>query len=218
MPSRIIAIGDIHGCAQALERLLRELQPNQDDIVVPLGDYIDRGPDSKGVIDQLLALENQTTLKPILGNHEEMMIGVVAGEMKPSLWTPHGGVETLDSYQFDGDLKVIPQSHVDFLGRCLDYVETDSHLFFHANYEADVMPAELGQMVLRWRSLEEAMPGPHKSGKVAVVGHTPDKYGEIMDVGYLKCLDTYCYGGQWLTAMNLLSGEIWQANDQGELR
>ena len=91
MPSRIIAIGDIHGCAQALKRLLRELQPNQDDLVVPLGDYIDRGPDSKGVIDQLLVLESQTTLKPILGNHEEMMIGVVTGEMQPSLWTRYGG-------------------------------------------------------------------------------------------------------------------------------
>ena len=62
------------------------------------------------------------------------------------------------------------------------------------------------------------MPGPHQSGKIAVVGHTPDKTGEILDMGYLKCIDTYCYGGQWLTALDVLSGAIWQANEEGEVR
>ena len=54
MPARMIAIGDIHGCSQALETLLGAIAPTSDDLFVPLGDYVDRGPDSKGVIEMLL--------------------------------------------------------------------------------------------------------------------------------------------------------------------
>lgn len=218
MPDRIIAIGDIHGCARALKALLAEVGPTSDDLLVPLGDYVDRGPDSRGVIEQLLELESQVEIKPLFGNHEEMMLSVVEGEAPADYWMRYGGVQTLDSYGFSGDLSVIPDSHVDFLKRCLDFVETDKHIFLHASYDHDTPLEELDREVLRWRSLAETMPGPHVSGKVAVLGHTPDKYGEIMDVGFLKCIDTFCYGGQWLTAMDVLSGQIWQTNEDGEVR
>ena len=56
------------------------------------------------------------------------------------------------------------------------------------------------------------------SGKKAIVGHTPDPSGEIFDIGHLMCIDTYCYGGQWLTAADVANGTIWQANDKGQLR
>ena len=56
------------------------------------------------------------------------------------------------------------------------------------------------------------------SGKKAVVGHTPDKSGEIFDIGHLICIDTFCYGGAWLTAVDVENGTTWQANDEGELR
>ncbi len=218
MPARIIAIGDIHGCCRALETLLEAIGPTSDDLFVPLGDYVDRGPNSKGVLDRLLELEQVSQVIPLLGNHEEMMRMVLTGQSSPADWLRYGGVATLDSYGFDGNLDSIPESHRDFLDRCRDYYETERHFFVHANYIHNVPLAELDPETLRWRSLILSMPGPHHSGKVAVVGHTPDKYGEIMDVGYLKCIDTYCYGGQWLTGLDVISGQIWQANERNELR
>ena len=62
------------------------------------------------------------------------------------------------------------------------------------------------------------MPRPHSSGKTAVVGHTEGHDGEILDLGYLKCIDTYCFGGGWLTALETAGGHVWQVNDRGELR
>lgn len=218
MANRIISIGDVHGCATALRTLLEAIGPTADDLFVPLGDYIDRGDDSRGVIDQVLELEKTCRVEPILGNHEQMMMMVLSQQMPPSDWLRYGGVQTLESYGFEGDLNVIPDAHRDFLDRCLDYYETETHFFLHANYIAELPLAELDQQTLRWESLAVSMPGPHQNGKIALVGHTPDKYGEIMDVGYLKCIDTYCYGGQWLTALDVVSGTIWQANEEGELR
>lgn len=218
MSSRIIAIGDIHGCRRALDALIEAIQPVSSDLFVPLGDYVDRGPDSKGVLDRLMDLEQTCRVEPLMGNHEEMMHMVLSGQAGPTDWLRYGGVATLDSYGFDGDLRAVPESHRDFLIRCRDFFETDEHFFVHANYIHDVPLAELDAEVLRWQSLMISMPGPHQNGKVAVLGHTPDKHGEIMDVGYLKCIDTYCYGGQWLTALDVVSGAVWQANERGEVR
>ena len=72
---RTIAIGDIHGCAIALAKLIEAVAPQPDDTVVPLGDYVDRGIDSRGVIDQLISLAGRCRVVPILGNHEEMLLG-----------------------------------------------------------------------------------------------------------------------------------------------
>ena len=72
--SRTIAIGDIHGCSIALGALIdgNELEP--DDTIIPLGDYVDRGIDSKGVLDRLIELRDRCNLVPILGNHDQMML------------------------------------------------------------------------------------------------------------------------------------------------
>jgi serine/threonine protein phosphatase 1 len=72
--------------------------------------------------------------------------------------------------------------------------------------------------MLRWKSLDDEMPRPHYTGKVAVVGHTPQKYGEILDRGHLVCIDTFCHGGGWLTALDVRSRHWWQANEKGEMR
>ena len=72
--------------------------------------------------------------------------------------------------------------------------------------------------MLRWHSLNDLVPTPHLNGKVAVVGHTASKNGEIKNLGHLICVDTYCYGGGWLTAIELHSGQIWQVSKDGEFR
>lgn len=218
MSQRLIAIGDIHGCSRALESLLAAIEPQQDDVIVTLGDYVDRGPDSKGVIDRLIELRQHCQVIALQGNHEEMMLDVVR-EQKPHLrWLQYGGVETLDSYGFIGDLNVIPEAHFEFFDSMLDYYETESHLFFHANYQPDLDLSEQDIFTLRWQKLTEFVPGPHRTGKKAILGHTHDRAGEIFDAGHFVCIDTYCYGGGWLTALDVNSGHLWQANIHGQVR
>lgn len=74
MPNRTIAIGDIHGCSAAFRALLTAISPQPGDTIVTLGDYVDRGVDSKGAIDLLIELEKRCRLVPLLGNHDEMML------------------------------------------------------------------------------------------------------------------------------------------------
>lgn len=218
MSNRIIAIGDIHGCSTALRTLLDDISPQADDTLVILGDVVDRGPDSKSCVDQLLEIRDKCNFVLILGNHEEMLLQVVKEEKSPQEWLKHGGVSTLDSYGFAGDLSVVPQEHVDFFAKALPFFESDNHFFTHGNYNPKVALDQQEPMVLRWRSLIESTPGPHQNGKKAVLGHTPDKSGEIFDIGHLVCIDTYCYGGAWLSALDVESGKLWQANEEGELR
>ena len=68
--ARTIAIGDIHGCLAALDALLAAINPTPNDTIVTLGDYVDRGPNSKGVIDRLLELEQRVNLVPWWGRHD----------------------------------------------------------------------------------------------------------------------------------------------------
>ncbi len=155
--SRTIAIGDIHGCSIALQALIGAISPQPDDTIIPLGDYVDRGIDSKGVLDQLI------------------------------------------------------------LESCRSYFETDTHIFLHANYKPDVPLEQLDDNTIRWLSLRDEVPArPHCSWKVVVVGHTP--HTEVLDLGFLICLDTGVWKGGWLTALDVESGTTWQVNETGALR
>ena len=64
--------------------------------------------------------------------------------------------------------------------------------------------------MLRWESLRDTTPGPHESGKAVIVGHKSQKGGEILDLGHLKCIDTFCYGGGWLTALEVGIPSRWR--------
>lgn len=218
MPSRTIAIGDIHGYSAALDALLAAVDPQPSDTVVTLGDYIDRGPDSKGTLDRLLALASCCLLVPILGNHDEMLLTIVDGQFYLlDKWLTFGGSATLASYacEFPDE---IPPPHLDFLRRCQAWHETDGHFFVHANYDPRKKLPKQPPQLLRWGSLEGNLPGPHCSGKTAIVGHTAQESGEVLDLGYLKCIDTWIYGNGWLTAMDVDSGRIWQADKEGRMR
>lgn len=216
--SRTIVFGDIHGCLAAFDTLLAAIQPESSDTIVTVGDYVDRGPDSKGVLDRLLELEQKLNLVPLLGNHEEMMLAVLEHRMEPYGWLNHGGVETMESYGFNGDLNCVPKSHIDLIKRMPSFFETDTHFVVHANYDPQLPLSEQPNELLRWLKITEILPDPHMSGKRAVVGHTHDRQGEIFEVPHLVCIDTYCYGGHWLTALELESGKIWQASPDGVLR
>lgn len=216
--SRLIAIGDIHGCSAALDALITALELSADDRVVTLGDYVDRGPDSRGVVDRLLELDAAGQLIPLLGNHEEMMLSALRGRAPRLWWLRHGGAATLESYGFVDDASCIPQEHLDFFDRCLPFHEVEDVFFTHANYVAGEPLERQPVEALRWQSLDEHFPGPHRSGKRAIVGHTAQRSGEVRDEGHLICIDTYCHGGGWLTAYDVGSGATCQATRDGAVR
>ena len=120
-----------------------------------------------------------------------------------------GGITTLDSYGSAGQISPVPKEHFSFLKSCLPFFETDTHFFVHANYDSSLPLDQQHEQVLLWLSLRDHVPRPHVSGKIAVVGHTPQP--EILNLGHLICLDTGCVYGGKLTAMEMGSGEVWQA-------
>jgi serine/threonine protein phosphatase 1 len=228
MGSRTIAIGDIHGCSRALDALVGAIEPKGDDVIVTLGDCVNRGPDSQGVLDRLIALERECKLIPLLGNHDEMLTQLLIDARigRPHAlanWLRMGGDATLASYGAQpgkiswSDLNRIPAEHAAFLERCRAYHETATHIFVHANYDPALPMHEQPFELLRWESLRDFIPDAHCSGKIVIAGHSSQKTGEILDLGYLVCIDTYCYGGGWLTALDVDTRQIWQTNSQGEL-
>lgn len=218
MKPRTIAIGDIHGCSAALDAVLEAIRPRPEDRIVTLGDYINRGPDSRGVIERLIQLNERCRLVPLLGNHEEMLLKARVGRYPFKFFLDVGGDATLDSYGSDRDLDLIPDEHFEFLRSCLNYYETDTHIFVHANYFSNIPMDEQGAMMLRWESIRGMPPSMHDSGKIVIVGHTSQKNGEILDLGHVKCIDTYCYGGGWLTALDVQTEDVWQADREGKMR
>jgi serine/threonine protein phosphatase 1 len=217
-PGRLLAIGDIHGCLSALETLLAAIGPGPQDTLVLLGDYVDRGPQSRGVMERLLMLQQQCRLVPLLGNHDEMMLNVCTGQRRLYVdWLLFGGNATLASYGA-AQPEDIPPAHLDFLRGCRLYHESPGHFFVHGNYRAELPLSAQPIETLLWESLKRRLPGPHCSGKTAIVGHTSQKNGEILDLGYLKCIDTWCYGDGWLTALDIESGQVWQVNKSGACR
>ena len=172
MSDRIIAIGDIHGYRTALRALLDAIAPQPGDTIVTLGDYVDRGPDSRGVIDELIALSAQCRLVPLLGNHDEMLLDVCT--FKPELmdkWLAFGGDATIASY--GGQLpEGMPPAHLCFLRDCGNFFESAGHFFVHGNYWPHLPLASQPPEMLRWESLKTRLPGPHCSGKKAVIGHS----------------------------------------------
>ena len=226
MPGRTIAIGDVHGCSLALGALLDAIGPSPEDLIIPLGDYIDRGPDSRGVLDRMIALRVCCTVVPLLGNHEEMLLAALRDHTALRLWLACGGTEAVASYSTrlrppthpDSLAGLIPQEHLSFLRACRSYHETDTHIFVHAGYVPDLPMSQQPGEALCWQYVDRQAARPHCSGKTAVVGHTPQRDGRVLDLGFLKCIDTCCHAGQWLTALDVHTGRLWQADAQGRIR
>lgn len=216
MAGRTIAIGDIHGCDKALAAIIDAIEPTADDTIVTLGDYIDRGPDSNRVVERLLELQKACILVPLLGNHEQMLLAAIENEADAEFWMQCGGQATLESY--GGDLQRIPEGHLNFIKDCAFAYETETHLFVHANYDSTVPVNEQDDYVMLWKHLTAPLPAPHISGKTAVVGHTPQMSGEILNAGHLICIDTWCFGDGWLTALDVETMAITQCNRHGEVR
>ena len=178
---RTLVVGDIHGKLRLFNRLLDEMEyrPETDRLVL-IGDLIDRGEDSRGVVERAIALkeaapERVTVLR---GNHEQMMIEWVDDQEGPEaeLWYFNGGIETLRSYASgDSDIQ-LPRYHVDFLAGLPTWHEDEHAIYVHAALEEGedgrfLHPAENPESPeLIWSRNSNFFAGYH--GKTVVVGHT----------------------------------------------
>ncbi|PSQ78102.1 MAG: serine/threonine protein phosphatase [Bacteroidetes bacterium QH_8_67_23] len=197
----LIAIGDVHGCPDSLDALLDRLAPASDDHLVFIGDYIDRGPDSKRVIDRLLALREEQPCTFLRGNHEALMLDYLQGEEgSPAagatralrLWQQNGGGATLRSYA-NGQTARLPEAHVAFVRETRLYYETPDFFFVHAglkpertvreNVEAD------DERTFLWE--RGHLEAPELAWEKPVVcGHTPQR--EPINHEKLIAIDTGC--------------------------
>jgi len=215
----VFALGDVHGCWTALQTLLTRIPFRSGDVMVALGDYIDRGPDSRAVLDWVIEQTARGACIPLRGNHEVMLLEAVRGSLPLSAWLQFGGRETLDSYVASGlgDLDDLPADHVRFLEqKLLPAYETATHLFVHATLVPNLTIEQQPDEALYWKRFHSLK--PHDSGKIVICGHTAQKSGVPASRGFGICLDTWVYGRGWLTCMNVQTGEYWQANQSGEFR
>lgn len=213
---RLLAIGDIHGCATALRNLIEFVQIHPEDTVVTLGDYVDRGPDSKGVIEQLIALRDATTLIPVRGNHEVMMLRAMESRAAMHEWVQCGGDTTCDSYHVC-TVDDFPVEHLEFLRSCVKFHEAPSHFFVHANADPLLPLSSQSDHTLFWAHLDDE-PAAHISGKTMVCGHTPQWNGRPRKYRHAICIDTDAHNGGWLTCLDVEKCFYWQANEDGSCR
>ena len=190
---RVYAIGDTHGCAARLEALHDRIaedvlaHPPERAVLVHLGDYVDRGPDSAGVIDLLLApppLHGMEVVN-LLGNHEQMMLAALAPratEEVVGFWLENGGDATLESYGIDpADMAAwdgVPGDHIAFLRSCRPSFAAGGYFFAHAGIRPEVALAHQDVMDLAWIR-EPFLSWRGRLPAVVVHGHTPAKAPEV---------------------------------------
>ncbi len=176
--SRIYAIGDIHGCATQMEALIARLDIDaRHDRLIFIGDYIDRGPDPREVVDRILDLrEKLDHVICLLGNHEQMFLNFYLEHRDLELFLGNGGSSTLLSYGFQRSRRdpsfQVPDRHLQFYQSLLPYYETADHIFVHAGLRPGVPLPEQDMDDLIWSRFEFIL-SPHDFGKRVIFGHTP---------------------------------------------
>ena len=218
-----IAIGDIHGHLSALQALVAQL-PTAPPLIF-LGDYIDRGPESAGVIDYLVRLATQRPCRFLRGNHEALLISASLDGDDAAPWLMNGGPATLRSYSTDewswrdapDRAAFLPAEHLDFLQNLENYVEDRSHIFVHAGIDLAVLEMSAQDpQVLMWIRERFYLRAKKWKGKPIVFGHTPTQTmglgpGEVFRNGAVTGIDTGRYLGGPLTALDADTGQLYQA-------
>ncbi len=194
-------IGDIHGCLGPLDKLLGKIAPRRGDEVVFVGDYIDRGPQSREVVDRLLGLPHRCVF--LMGNHERMLLDFLAGDDE-DLYLENGGRATLESY---GGPESIPAAHLAFFRRLRPMYETPDYLFVHAGIRPLTPLTDQSAHDLIWIR-QEFFKFIGKYPKPVIFGHTPLRQVLMADdrIG----IDTGCVYGGKLTCLKLPSRELIQ--------
>ncbi len=171
----ILVVGDLHGRHDLLAKVLAQVLPAQPagTRLVFLGDYIDRGPGSRQVLEDLLALRRERPETVLLmGNHERMLLEAMQGRLV-RVFLQNGGLDTLRSYGLDWDRRdELPASHLACLGSLPLMHQTDSHIFVHAGLRPGVPLDQQDEHDILWIR-EEFFELAADFGKTVVFGHTP---------------------------------------------
>ena len=201
---RIFAVGDIHGCLDKLISLMGviDIDPKKDRLLF-IGDYIDRGTQSKDVVDYLIDLaRRQSRVIFLKGNHELMLQLYLSGTGRSS-FLANGGQATLDSYLKDSNYdedNLIPSIHLDFFDNLRLYYETDQHIFVHAGLKENIPLKEQDEWDMLWIR-DEFIHSDFDFGKRVIFGHTPFREPLVLEnkIG----IDTGAVYGNKLTCVEL---------------
>ncbi len=173
--SRTYAIADLHGRVDLLRMALESITSHaacEEHKIITLGDYVDRGPESRQVIQQLM--EAQAAGKPLIclkGNHEEMMHRTLTTLSAPDWWARYGGEATLKSYHHD-----VPSSHLDWI-KHLPAMHVDRYrIFVHAGIDPTKAIDEQTEEFMLWHRYPENADTGY-GGRHVVHGHTPNSRG-----------------------------------------
>lgn len=185
---RRFVIGDIHGCIRTFQYLVKEvLHLGPADTLFLLGDTIDRGPGSKAVIDYIMELSVSSTVRPVMGNHEFMMLRSLEDEDFFRMWILNGCAQTLISFGVDpsrvhnrDSVFQIPPAYFDFFRGWPLYEETDDFFFVHAGLDAFSKDPLSDVQTLLWTRNEDA-PRDILKGRKLIHGHTPVALSLIHD-------------------------------------
>ncbi len=192
MPKRWV-IPDIHGCSKTLKSLVSELiKPSRNDELYFLGDYVDRGPDSKGVIDFIRALQDdQYNVTALKGNHEDFMVELYdaenkarntwwhrLGDKKHKVWIDIGGKSTLSSFEAE-NIRQVPASYIEWMRGLKYYIPLENFILVHAglNFKNENPFEDLRAML--WLRDYEIIPGKIGNRKI-IHGHVPVNMELIM--------------------------------------
>lgn len=201
---RTFVIGDIHGCLSMLKRLMDKIdwQPGRDRLIF-LGDYIDRGVDSKGVIDYILSISSMSeNVECLLGNHEAVFLDYLSGE-DTRTFLANGGASTVNSYRAKRGADVfplIPREHLNFLGSLKPWLELEEYYVVHAGMRPgiSVQMQDLDDLV--WIR-DPFISSNYDFGKRIIFGHTP--FSEPLIMNNKIGLDTGAVFGNRLTCLEI---------------
>jgi serine/threonine protein phosphatase 1 len=228
LPKRTLVVGDIHGKLTLFNRLLEkmEYQPDQDRLIL-IGDLVDRGEDSKGVVARAIELKKDAPNRVVVirGNHEAMMLAALAHpeSEQAELWYYNGGVETIQSYMDDDGNLDVPEQHWDFMASLPTWYEDDHAIYVHASLpEGDqgdfLHPNEAPENPELYWARNRHFFAEYK-GKTVVFGHTITGmvFGEREKVWFrdsLICVDTGAYLTGVLSAVELPSRLVFNVSDE----
>ncbi len=212
---KTFVIGDIHGCHETFERLLGKISPVAgEDTIVILGDMINRGPESKEVIETLIKLRHENhQLITLKGNHEVMFLDYLSGKNR-NFFLVNGGEMTLKSYGIADPfskktINKIPADHIKFLRNLLPYWQDETYIYVHAGLKPGIKLTKQPNRWLYWAK-KDFIEEQHDYGKKVIFGHTTFKEPLIQKskVG----IDTGAAYGNKLTCLILPDFEFISVN------
>ena len=223
----LYAVGDIHGESEMLRELLAKLPLGPGDRVVFVGDYVDRGPDSKGVVDRLIAFSREHPCEFLLGNHESMFLDFLGWKgpdyFGGDAFLLNGGDRTLASYDYFRHLGsgqgefALPADHEKFFRGLKLYHREGDYLFLHAGIGRHLLGESDVDWALKRAHTEDLLWDracvdlPHELGVTIVYGHTPSadfavRWNPPFSIG----IDTAAVYGGRLTAIRLPDETVFQ--------